>query len=111
MEEGIQPLGPSTAARRRPYFDIATDSGRGRPERLYAFLDIERPTTQELVAIRDYVLGGGRILTAGVTGIEVCFGYRSRRLARDVDNDTPAPPVRGAGGRLPPTRPGGRRVP
>src|SRR2546428_13388219 len=56
-------------------------------------------------------MGGGRILTAGVTGIEVCFGYRSRRLARDVDNDTRATLVRGSGQRLPPTWRGLRRLP
>src|SRR5213595_2776105 len=56
-------------------------------------------------------MGGGRILTAGVTGIEVCFGYRSRRLARDVDNDTRATLVRGSGQRLPPTWRVLRRLP
>src|SRR3989449_8216577 len=95
LAQALRRLGVTVEQRRRPYFDIATDSSRGRRERLYAFLDIDRPTTQELVAIRDYVTGGGRILTAGVTGIEVCFGYRSRRLARDVDNDTRATLVRG----------------
>lgn len=103
LAQALRRLGVTVEQRRRPYFDIATDSGRGRPDRLYAFLDIERPTTQELVAIRDYVMGGGRILTAGVTGIEACFGYRSRRLARDVDNDTRATLVRGSGQRLLPT--------
>src|SRR2546427_1590302 len=87
LAQALRRLGVTVEQRRRPYFDIATDSGRGRRERLYAFLDIDRPTTQELVAIRDYVMGGGRILTAGVTGIEVCFGYRSRRLARDVRSE------------------------
>src|SRR2546427_11240844 len=111
LAQALRRLGVTVEQRRRPYFDIATDSGRGRRERLYAFLDIDRPTTQELVAIRDYVMGGGRILTAGVTGIEVCFGYRSRRLARDVDNDTRATLVRGSGQRLPPTWRVLRRLP
>jgi len=111
LAQALRRLGVTVEQRRRPYFDIATDSGRGRPERLYAFLDIERPTTQELVAIRDYVMGGGRILTAGVTGIEACFGYRSRRLARDVDNDTRATLVRGSGQRLQPTWRVLRRLP
>jgi len=111
LAQALRRLGVTVEQRRRPYFDIATDSGRGRSERLYAFLDIDRPTTQELVAIRDYVMGGGRILTAGVTGIEACFGYRSRRLARDVDNDTRATLVRGSGQRLLPTWRVLRRLP
>ena len=111
LAQALRRLGVTVEQRRRPYFDIATDSSRGRRERLYAFLDIDRPTTQELLAIRDYVMGGGRILTAGVTGIEVCFGYRSRRLARDVDNDTRATLVRGSGQRLPPTWRVLRRLP
>src|SRR2546428_1336006 len=56
-------------------------------------------------------MGGGRILAAGVTGIEVCCGYRSRRVARDVDNDTRAALVRGSGQRLPPTWRALRRLP
>jgi len=111
LAQALRRLGVTVEQRRRPYFDIATDSGRGRSERLYAFLDIDRPTTQELVAIRDYVMGGGRILTAGVTGIEACFGYRSWRLARDVDNDTRATLVRGSGQRLLPTWRVLRRLP
>jgi len=103
LAQTLRRLGMTVEQRRRPYFDLAADSGRRRPERLYAFLDIERPTTQELTAIRDYVAGGGRILTAGVTGIEACFGYRSRRLSRDADNDTRAAVVPGSGRRLPPT--------
>ena len=111
LAQALRRLGVTVEQRRRPYFDIATDSGRARPDRLYAFLDIDRPTTQELVAIRDYVMGGGRILSAGVTGIEACFGYRSRRLARDVDNDTRATLVRGSGQRLLPTWRVLRRLP
>ena len=111
LAQALRRLGVTVEQRRRPYFDIATDSSHGRRERLYAFLDIDRPTTQELLAIRDYVMGGGRILTAGVTGIEVCFGYWSRRLARDVDNDTRATLVRGSGQRLPPTWRVLRRLP
>ncbi len=79
LMQTLRRLGVTVEQRRRPYFDVATDSGGRRSERLYAFLDIERPTLQEEAAIRDHVIGGGRILTAGVTGIEDCFGYRSDR--------------------------------
>jgi hypothetical protein len=111
LAQALRRLGVTVEQRRRPYFDFAADSGRGRPERLHAFLDIDRPTTQELAAIRDYVTGGGRILTAGVTGIEGCFGYGSQRLTRDVDNDTRAALVPGSGQRLPPTGRVLRRLP
>jgi uncharacterized protein DUF4350 len=103
LAQALRRLGLTVEQRRRPYFDLAADSGRRRPERLFAFLDIERPTWPELAAIRDFVTGGGRILTAGVTGIEACFGYRSRRLDRDVDSDTRATVVPVGGRRLPPT--------
>src|SRR3989449_9282123 len=53
LAQALRRLGVTVEQRRRPYFDIATDSSRGRRERLYAFLDIDRPTTQELVAIRE----------------------------------------------------------
>jgi hypothetical protein len=111
LAQTLRRLGVTVEQRRRPYFDLAEDSGRERPERLYAFLDIDRATTQELAAIRDYVTRGGRILTAGVTGIEACFGYRSRRLTRDVDNDMRAALVPGSGQRLPPTWRVLRRLP
>ncbi len=111
LAQTLRRLGMTVEQRRRPYFDLAADSGRRRPERLYAFLDIDPPTPQELTAIRDYVAGGGRILTAGVTGIESCFGYRSRRLSRDADNDTRATFVPGSGRRLPPTWRVLRRLP
>src|SRR5439155_1747725 len=83
LAQALRRLGMTVEQRRRPYFDIATDSGRGRRERLYAFLDIDRLTTPELVAIRDYFTGGSRILTTAINGVEVCYGYRSPRLARD----------------------------
>ena len=111
LAQTLRRLGVTVEQRRRPYFDVAADSCRRRPERLYAFLDIDQPTTQELAAIRDFVTGGGRILTAGVTGIEACFGYRSRRLTREVDNDTRAALVPGSGQRLPPTWRVLRRLP
>jgi hypothetical protein len=109
LAQALRRLGLTVEQRRRPYFDLAADSGRRRPERLFAFLDIERPTSPELAAIRDYVTAGGRILTAGVTGIEACFGYRSRRL--DVDSASRATVVPGAGRRLPSTRRVLRRLP
>jgi uncharacterized protein DUF4350 len=102
LAQTLRRLGVTVEQRRRPYFDLTPDSGRGRPERLFAFLDIDRPTSQELAATRDYVVGGGRILTAGVTGIEACFGYGSQRLDGNADNDTRAAVVRGTGRRLPP---------
>jgi hypothetical protein len=66
--------------RRRSYFDLATDSTRPAPQVLLAFLDVGEPTLRERVAIRDYVSRGGRILVAGETGIESCFGYTSRHV-------------------------------
>jgi len=74
--------------RRRPYFDLASDSARPARQLLLMFLDITQPTSQERVAIRDYVDRGGRIFVAGATGIEPCFGYASRRLRRGVARDS-----------------------
>lgn len=73
--------------RRRPYFDLADDNGQ-RAAVLLAFLDVAKPTARERVAIRDYVGRGGRVLVAGVTGIEGCFGFYSRRVRRDTEADS-----------------------
>jgi uncharacterized protein DUF4350 len=74
--------------RRRPYFDLASDRGVPAASVLLAFLDISEPTSRERVAVRGYVGRGGRILVAGVTGIERCFGYVSRRLRLDGEFDS-----------------------
>ncbi len=42
LMQTLRRLGVTVEQRRRPYFDVATDSGGRRSERLYAFLDIER---------------------------------------------------------------------
>ena len=105
LGQTLRRLGLTVEQRRRPYFDLGAgaDSGGRRRERLYAFLGIDPPTVQEQTAIRDFVIGGGRILTAGVTGLERCFGYRSRRLSPDADSDMSVTVVPGAARRLPPT--------
>jgi hypothetical protein len=103
LAQTLRRLGVTIEQRRRPYFDLGTDSGGRGGERLYAFLGIDQPTVQERTAIRDFVVAGGRIFTAGVTGLERCFGYRSRRLAPDSDNDARATVVPGAARHLPPT--------
>src|SRR2546422_7829091 len=96
LAQTLRRLGVTVEQRRRPYFDLASDSRRPspsprpRPRRLFAFLDVDQPTVRELVAVRDYVGQGGRVLVAGVTGIETCFGYYSRRVRRGAEGDSGA---------------------
>jgi len=88
LAQTLRRLGMTVEQRRRSYFDLASDSVQPRRAVLLAFLDIDRPTTRELVAVRDYVTHGGRIFVAGLTGIETCFGYHSRRLRRGAQADS-----------------------
>ena len=97
LAQTLRRLGMTVEQRRHPYFDLAGDSAqppRGQSV-LLAFLDIDPPTARELATVRDYVTHGGRIFVAGVTGIETCFGYRSRRLRRGAQADS-SPVVSGA---------------
>ncbi|HVH09506.1 MAG TPA: DUF4350 domain-containing protein, partial [Gemmatimonadales bacterium] len=86
LAETLRRLGITVAQRRRPYFDVANDSAPPSSTALLAFLDIARPTTRELTMLRTHVARGGRIFTAGVTGVENCFGYFPRRLGRGADS-------------------------
>jgi len=98
LAQTLRRLGMTVEQRRHPYFDLAGDSAQPPPRReavLLAFLDIDPPTARELATVRDYVTHGGRIFVAGVTGIETCFGYRSRRLRRGAQADS-SPVVSGA---------------
>jgi hypothetical protein len=61
--------------RRRPYFDLTSDSVPPAGQVLLAFLSVAEPTAREREAIRDYVGRGGRVFVAGPTGIATCFGY------------------------------------
>ena len=88
LAQALGRLHVTVEQRRRPYFDLATDGGRPAPEVLLTFLDITEPTSRERSAIRDYVGRGGRILVAGETGIEPCFGYFSRRLRSRTEGDS-----------------------
>src|SRR5437660_723672 len=101
LAQTLRRLGMTVEQRRHPYFDLAGDSAQPprREAVLLAFLDIDPPTAGELAAVRDYVTHGGRIFVAGVTGIETCFGYRSRRLRRGAQADSS--PVVSGGWRLP----------
>jgi hypothetical protein len=80
LAQALERLHVTVEQRRRPYFDLASDRGERAASVLLTFLDISEPTSRERVAIRDYAGRGGRIFVAGVTGIEGCFGYVSRRL-------------------------------
>ena len=97
LAQTLRRLGMTVEQRRHPYFDLAGDSAQPprREAVLLAFLDIDPPTARELATVRDYVTHGGRIFVAGVTGIETCFGYRSRRLRRGAQADS-SPVVSGA---------------
>src|SRR5437899_2306918 len=95
LAQTLRRLGTTVEQRRRPYFDLVGDSGQPRRAVLLAFLDIDPPTARELAAVRDYVTHGGRVFVAGVTEIESCFGYRSRRLRRGAQADS-SPVVSGA---------------
>ena len=95
LAQTLRRLGMTVEQRRRSYFDLAGDSGQPRRAVLLAFLDIDPPTARELAAVRDYVTHGGRVFVAGVTEIESCFGYRSRRLRRGAQADS-SPVVSGA---------------
>jgi hypothetical protein len=99
LAQTLRRLGMTVEQRRRPYFDLAGDSGQPRRAVLLAFLDIDPPTARELAAVRDYVTHGGRVFVAGVTGIERCFGYRSRRVRRGAQADSS--PVMSGAWRLP----------
>jgi len=99
LAQTLRHLGMTVEQRRHPYFDLASDSVQPRRAVLLAFLDIDRPTARELVAVRDYVTHGGRVFVAGVTGIETCFGYHSRRLRRGAEADSS--PVLSGAWRLP----------
>ncbi len=99
LAQTLRHLGMTVEQRRHPYFDLASDSVQPRRAVLLAFLDIDRPTARELVAVRDYVTHGGRVFVAGVTGIEMCFGYHSRRLRRGAEADSS--PVLSGAWRLP----------
>src|SRR5690242_11228660 len=88
LAQTLRHLGVTVEQRRQPYFDVVSDSAQPRRSMLLAFLDIDRPTTRELVAVREYVTQGGRVFVAGVTGIESCFGYHSRRLRRGAQADS-----------------------
>ena len=99
LAQTLRYLGMTVEQRRRPYFDLAGDSGQPRRAVLLAFLDIDPPTARELAAVRDYVTSGGRVFVAGVTGIESCFGYRSRRVRRGAQADST--PVASGAWRLP----------
>jgi Domain of unknown function (DUF4350) len=88
LSQALERLHVVVQQRRRPYFDLATDSGRPAPDVLLAFLDIAEPTARERLAIRDYVGRGGRILVTGATGIESCFGYVSRRMRSGTEGDS-----------------------
>jgi hypothetical protein len=78
LAETLRRLGLTVQPRRYALFDLADDTGPADARRLLAFLDISVPTAQEIAAVRRYVARGGRIFVAGYTGIERCFGYRSR---------------------------------
>jgi hypothetical protein len=99
LAQTLRHLGMTVEQRRRPYFDLAGDSGQPRRAVLLAFLDIDPPTARELAAVRDYVTYGGRVFVAGVTGIESCFGYHSRRVRRGAQADST--PVASGAWRLP----------
>src|SRR4029077_9701047 len=99
LAQTLRHLGVTVEQRRRPYFDLASDSAQPRQAVQLAFLDIDRPITRELTSVRDYVTHGGRVFVAGLTGIESCFGYHSRRLRRGAAADSS--PVLSGAWRLP----------
>ena len=90
LAQALERLHLTVERRRRPYFDFAGDSVTLTRPVLLAFLDVTWPTSRERGAIRDYVARGGRIFVAGVTGIELCFGYQSRELRRGSARDSAA---------------------
>jgi len=112
LAQVLERLGVLVERRRRPYFDLveAGAGARPAPQLLLAFLDVQPPSAPELVAVRDYVGRGGRIFVAGVTGIETCFGYVSRRMWHDAAADSRAVRVP-AGWHLPNTWRVLRRMP
>jgi hypothetical protein len=88
LAQALERLHVTVQQRRRPYFDLASDSVRPARSVLLAFFDVAAPTSRERLVIRDYVARGGRIFVAGGTGIETCFGYVSRRLRPGVAGDS-----------------------
>ena len=102
LAQALVRLHVTVEQRRRPYFDLSSDSVRPAPPVLLTFLDVAQPTGRERRAIRDYVGRGGRIFVAGATGIETCFGYFSRRLRRGAQADSAVVPF-AAARRLPNT--------
>jgi hypothetical protein len=83
LAEALRRLGVAVQPRRYALFDLGVDTAHADPRRVFAFLDIRPPTEPEVAAVRQYVAGGGRIFVAGFTGIERCFGYRSRRVGAE----------------------------
>ena len=95
LAQTLRRLGITVEQRRRAYFDLPSDTARLRSASLLVFLDIERPTGRELESVRDYAVSGGRVFVAGLTGIETCFGYYSRRIRRGAQSDSSAIQSRG----------------
>ncbi len=81
-------LGVPTAERTRPLFSL--DSGRApAPGTTLVLLQSRsRPTGEELRALRGWVSRGGRLVSAGRTGIEGCFGFITKPIGV-----TPMPPI------------------
>jgi hypothetical protein len=89
-------LGVPTAERTTPLF--ALDSGAAPPPApgttLVLLQSRSRPTGEELRALRGWVSRGGRLVAAGTTGVERCFGFVTKPIGV-----APIPPI---GTTLPP---------
>ncbi len=85
--ETLHRLGVTVTGREEPLFGLA--AGTPPADVVVAVLAPDLPLgDDEVSALRDYVAQGGRLLLAGRTGAEGCFGYRLERRFGVADGAT-----------------------
>lgn len=78
LADALRKIGVQVEARRRPFFDWASDSFATNSSVL-ALLEVAvSPTGAELREMRNAVARGASVFTAGINGLEECFAYRVR---------------------------------